>query len=102
MRGATARKAVWLFSRRLDVGFVQRFVPIRGRDFDKKASQRLEASIISLGTAERTTARGWLFGSGSPVEIRLLGSGSPVEIRLFGSGSPVEIRLFGFRQQGGT
>ena len=48
MRGATVCKAVWLFSRRLDVGFVQRFVPIRGRDFDKKASQRLEASIISL------------------------------------------------------
>jgi hypothetical protein len=37
----------------------------------------------------------WLFGSGSPVEIRLFGSGSPAEIRLFGSGSPAEIRLFG-------
>jgi hypothetical protein len=44
----TARKAVWLFSRGLDVGFVQRFVPIRDRGIDKKPSQRLEASIISL------------------------------------------------------
>jgi len=28
--------------------------------------------------------RSWLFGSGSPAEIRLFGSGSPVEIRLLG------------------
>jgi len=44
----TARGAVWLFSRGLDVGFVQRFVPIRERGFDKKPSKRLEASIINL------------------------------------------------------
>jgi hypothetical protein len=37
------------------------------------------------GTYELIFPQGsWLFGSGSPAEIRLFGSGSPVEIRLFG------------------
>jgi len=48
--------------------------------------------MIQSGTYDLIFPQGsWLFGSGSPAEIRLFGSGSPAEIRLFGSGSPAEI-----------
>jgi hypothetical protein len=54
------------------------------------------STMSQSGTYDLIFPQGsWLFGSGSPVEIRLFGSGSPAEIRLFGSGSPAEIRLFG-------